>query len=153
MTTTVARVGARVLLFDADGRVLLIHERLDDPRRTHWLTPGGGVEADEDLWVAAARELAEETGVVLIFSPDAPVVHRERRTWSWRGTVYDQVDHYFTATVAVGTAVTPTALTEMERQTLLGFAWWTSGELRASDETFVPPSIADIAVRVWDGRG
>ena len=34
------RSGARVVLLDPDGRVLLIHERIESG--THWLTPGGG---------------------------------------------------------------------------------------------------------------
>ncbi len=60
--TPVARLGGRVLLVDRSERVLLIHERLEDGT-THWLTPGGGVEAGEQPREAAAREAYEETGI------------------------------------------------------------------------------------------
>ncbi|MGH3494480.1 MAG: NUDIX domain-containing protein, partial [Sciscionella sp.] len=58
------RRSARVIVLTSDGRVLLL--RCKDPARpqhTFWITPGGGVEAAEDLPGAAVRELAEETGL------------------------------------------------------------------------------------------
>jgi 8-oxo-dGTP pyrophosphatase MutT (NUDIX family) len=51
---------ASAVLLGQDGRVLLVHHRALD----RWLAPGGHLEpSDNDLTAAAARELAEETGV------------------------------------------------------------------------------------------
>ena len=58
------RLTARVLLFDAEGRILLLKGRLPGrPMHTSsWFTVGGGVEPGESLQAAALREIAEETG-------------------------------------------------------------------------------------------
>ena len=53
----------RALLVDGD-RILLAHHRIDD-EYTVWTGPGGGVEAGETLVEALARELYEETGLLL----------------------------------------------------------------------------------------
>jgi 8-oxo-dGTP pyrophosphatase MutT (NUDIX family) len=53
-------LGVRVLVEDTEGRVLLV-------RHTYlpgWYLPGGGIKSRETLHEAAARELAEETGVL-----------------------------------------------------------------------------------------
>lgn len=58
-------LGARCVLIDGSGRVLLI-------RHTYvpgWSFPGGGVEHNETLLQALARELREEVGVTLEGEP------------------------------------------------------------------------------------
>jgi ADP-ribose pyrophosphatase YjhB (NUDIX family) len=54
---------AGVLVLE-DGRVLLVKRRFE-PYRGKWSIPSGFIEYDEEVGVTAARELLEETGLVV----------------------------------------------------------------------------------------
>lgn len=58
---TLMAVGVRVLLEDTQGRFLVLR-RADDGK---WGLPAGGLELGESLLEAAARELHEETSLIL----------------------------------------------------------------------------------------
>ena len=53
------RRGVGIALFNAEGLVFAA-ERIDTPKA--WQMPQGGIDADEDPWQAALRELHEEIG-------------------------------------------------------------------------------------------
>jgi ADP-ribose pyrophosphatase YjhB (NUDIX family) len=55
-------VGTSVIPLLPDGRIVLIRRRDNGL----WGLPGGIVDWDEDIATAAARELAEETGLTLV---------------------------------------------------------------------------------------
>lgn len=73
MTRPVVAVGAFV--FDRDGRVLLV-QRGAPPGAGLWTLPGGKLELDETLAQAVAREVREETGLVVEVGALACVVER-----------------------------------------------------------------------------
>jgi 8-oxo-dGTP pyrophosphatase MutT (NUDIX family) len=145
--TDYARRTARVLLVDADDRVLLLHyEFADNPAATHgWFSPGGGVEDGETLREAAVREIAEEIGLVIedlgahVAFAEGPVdLH-----WV-KGTVRDdfflhRVDRH---------EVDVAGMLEYETTGLLGHAWWSVDELAGTDEFVVPFGLARLMRRL-----
>lgn len=66
---------AGAVVHDADGRLLLVR-RGREPGRGLWSVPGGRLEAGETTAVAAAREVLEETGLVVEVGRVLGVVER-----------------------------------------------------------------------------
>lgn len=73
-----------------DGQVLLMLRR-KWPNQGQWTAPGGKVELDESPAECAARELAEETGLVVTGRPELRLIITETSPlpdWQWLMFVY-----------------------------------------------------------------
>ncbi|MEU6932187.1 NUDIX hydrolase [Streptomyces sp. 2RAF24] len=146
--TTEPRRVARVVLLDPDDRILLIHgHEPDDPARTWWFTPGGGLEGDESREEAALRELAEETGITEVEL--GPVLWRRSCSFPFDGRRWNQDEWYFLARTT-RTATAPAGLTELEARSVSGLRWWTSAELSAARETVYPDKLAELLRTLLD---
>jgi 8-oxo-dGTP pyrophosphatase MutT (NUDIX family) len=144
----VSRQAGRIFVVDGERRVLLMHERRDiGSDRTHWITPGGGVEPGESLVQAALREVYEETGLRLHVDEAAEPMYQERVRFSIAGRDVDQTNFYFLVRVASGLPVRPAAHTDIERLVVLGHRWWSLAELAASDVDREPVTMVELIER------
>lgn len=84
-------VGA--IVRDGAGRLLLV-QRGHDPEAGRWSLPGGRVEAGETDAEALAREMREETGLIVTAGPLVGAVERPGSD----GTVLDIRDYEATVT-------------------------------------------------------
>jgi 8-oxo-dGTP pyrophosphatase MutT (NUDIX family) len=138
------RVSARVLLLDDADRVLLFQG--SDPQLPgdrFWFTPGGGVEAGEDLVAAARRELGEETGLRL---PRAaflgPVWWRQSR-FTFSGLEYDQTEYFFVASPPADAQLRHDGFTADERSYIRGVQWWPADALAATGDVVYPEQLTE----------
>ncbi len=64
MPDCLPRVGSALLVRNEANQILL-GKRNKDPQRGNWVIPGGKIHAFESIAEAAARELREETGLIV----------------------------------------------------------------------------------------
>lgn len=148
------RQSCRGLLL-ADRSVLLAEHRIGSTG-TVWVGPGGGVEAGESRLEALARELHEETGLVVTTDHVPQLVWIQTavlpamRADGYEGVVNHyfliRVDHFEPASgVAAGAAGHP------EREGIVDLRWWTAAEIEAAHGTgvrFSPGALPDLLGRL-----
>jgi 8-oxo-dGTP pyrophosphatase MutT (NUDIX family) len=146
------RRSARILVIDADERVLLL---LSAPNEIEpepcWITPGGGVGPGESLVEAAVREAREEIGLTVTQADLGRVVAwGAGRVAAWPDTGVFR-DDYFHVRVS-GHDVDTSAMEEFEAGFHRGHRWWTVDDLAASTERVIPFGLAALVTDLVAGR-
>src|SRR5580698_9766223 len=90
------RPAARIVVLDHLNRALLLH--VNDPLTDappFWITPGDGLEGGETFVEAAARELAEETGLTVPPEALGTPIAIGHSDWDFRGEPFHSESCYF----------------------------------------------------------
>jgi len=140
------RPSARWLVLNPARELLLFHfEHREGPLsgQAFWATPGGGLKPDETFEQAAARELREETGIVVPHAgsaiaerlfhmtlPDGEKVLAEERFFSLRlpQTIAPQRDQW----------------TALEQRVMTRHRWWSAEALASTQEVIAPANLGDM---------
>jgi len=134
------------VLLDAQRSLLLLYVR-DSSRpemQPWWELPGGGCEEGESPGEVAARELAEETGLIIDSAQiSTPRWHRSC-TYLHRGRRVLQHEMIVVAHIAESApALLEHARTPTEVQDIIGFRWWAVPDLGTGTERFFPGTLPE----------
>jgi 8-oxo-dGTP pyrophosphatase MutT (NUDIX family) len=140
------RTTSRVLPVNRDGEVLLLFGC--DPKRPdlpYWFTIGGAAEPGETLADAGAREMLEETGIVV--TPDDLVgpYHRGFHAFSWNGQDIANDSHFFAVRLDDVT-VSFDGLEPLEVGNVLDSGCWSPDEMPEELSSADLPRMAQLAV-------
>ncbi len=137
----VQRTAIRAIVLTPERKVLLM--RIRPPGGGDgdwfWITPGGGLEADESEETGLRRELMEELGLERF--EVGPLVWRRQHTFNWGGRRICQREQYRIVHVA---EFEPQMSDVVEAQVLDRFRWWHADELAKAQEPLTPKALAAI---------
>lgn len=132
----------RALVVNRFDRLLLLRADLRD-REPIWYTPGGAVEPGESDAVAIARELEEETRLVVDPKTLTPPVWTRDYIFRWHDVDERHLERFFLIRIDEHDVDT-SGLDAEEAGLTRDFRWWAVDDIESSAERFSPTRLRDL---------
>jgi [ribosomal protein S5]-alanine N-acetyltransferase len=136
----IQRRSTRAVLLTPENEILMMKLENEKMNWVGWITPGGGVEANEDDHTAIRRELHEELG--LSDFEIGPLIWKRRHCLHWANQFIEQSENYYLINTEKFDPKPTLDLNEFELEAFKGFKWWSFAEMQKSQEVFAPRSLS-----------
>lgn len=151
----VERDAVRLVVLDADDRILLFHVRdaTYPEQGASWELPGGGIDPGETYVDTAIRELHEETG--LRVTPEQVGEPHWRRDVTFRLHGERRLQHEQVLTVRLPSRqpkIDGAQRVGFEDEDFFGFRWWSVEDIAGSAERFYPGRLPALLQRFLAGE-
>ncbi len=114
------------------------------PGASWWFTVGGGRAPGEPAREAAARELREETGLLVAPGELAGPVWERTADFPYLGQPCRQHEEFFVLRLGAGAELSRAGWTALEVATITDVRWWSVQELRTTVDTVYPAGLAEL---------
>jgi len=144
---------ARALLVDQENTILMFKFKLlNSKRQPSWITPGGGIEYGESPAETIARELWEETGLLVKEVPP-PIYEDEVKFLRTAGYSRDSVSRRTFYGFRVNRFETSkTNWTPIELESTLDERWWNIDDLENTSESLQVSFLPDLITGIVSGK-
>ena len=151
------RISSRAILFDSAMQNVLLFRLYNKHTLFNgkapaslWITPGGGVEEDEDLVQGLERELMEELGLLSeSFTIKGHLWRSDNKTMIYKNRPCKCIDNYFVVQLASDSqSFDFSKWTDEEKLVLNDMKWWSLDELRRTADKVAPPQLRHLASKV-----
>lgn len=145
------RKSSRAILINSENKILLFKFKFPEIQgeKVLWVTPGGGVEEDENFEQALKRELFEETGLILNLI--GPWIWTKEVVFKGKRGDFVSYERYYLVK-SDNTNISFENMTLNEVKTLNGFKWWSIDEILSSSEEFFTTQIGSLLLEVIKGN-
>lgn len=145
------RKSIRALLFTPQADVLLMQIENPSNNTLFWITPGDGIENDENATTCLKRELLEETGRSDFII--GPHIWNRCHVFEWNNEQICQNEEYYFVQVEKFIPQMKNNPSETELMVYKRFKWWKVNEILCSEDLFAPRELgAYIQDIIVNGR-
>lgn len=130
------RFASRAILLTPQEEILLMKFQNPDTQYEFWITPGGGIEQNENPAISLKRELYEELGLENISI--GPLVWNRTHEFEWEGRFLKQSEVFYLVRTEIFDPTNENMILGPETRAFRNFKWWTVSEIELSNEVFAP---------------
>lgn len=144
----VIRIACRAILVTPENKILLMKIKNPSSHWIGWITPGGGLNANEDPKAGLKRELLEELGPIPL--DIGPCLWKRVHTFPWDNKIIEQRESFYWVPTRFFDVREMHLPDQLEQMAFQEYKWWGLNEIEKSREVFAPLRIDKLITEILE---